>query len=636
MSTERCAGEGQAGDGAAGFDHRRIIEASPDGIWLLGLDGRIDYANSRARAFMPAEGEAGWSELWPPNSRLAADRALRSALAGEARRFRSFLPDSGAGQAHVYLDTEVSPLRDRAGRVTHVLATARDVTHEVEADAFLHNVVQLLPLSLTVKDVRSGRYVLFNRSAEDLYGASADDAIGMTAAEVFAPDMARAIAEADERAVASFEARRSFEMTVPTEGGGTRHIATRRSVTHDDSGPRHVLTLSEDVTDQRAGAEALRAALRSAEQASRAKSAFLANMSHEIRTPLNGIIAAVEMLARDDLADRPRRLVELIGASGEALHRLLSDVLDIARHEAGAIALEPAAFHIGDLVRELSALFGLEAERRGLALSLTVAPEADRGLVGDRFRIGQIVSNLLDNAIKFTERGAVGLALEAAGGGRVRITVTDSGIGFDPGQKALIFDRFQQTDSSATRRFGGSGLGLALCRALGELMGARLDCDSEPGRGSRFWFELDLPAADVPVAETADSEPPDGLSILVAEDHAANRAVLDLMLGSLAELCMVENGALAAQAVRSRRFDLVLMDMQMPEMDGLAATRAIRAYEEAVGQEPTPIIMLTANTGPEHVAASLAAGANLHLAKPVTPSALYGAVDQVLSPAEAE
>jgi len=310
----------------------------------------------------------------------------------------------------------------------------------------------------------------------------------------------------------------------------------------------------------------------------------------------------------------------------------LSDILDIARIEAGAVKLDSAPFQFGDLVRDLAEPFGLEAERKGLTFNVTVAPCADGWLLGDRLRIRQIIANLLANAVKFTEQGSVAVSLDTVGDGRVRLTVVDTGIGFDERHKPRIFDRFHQIDSSHSRRFGGSGLGLAICRDLSELMGAELDCASELGRGSRFWLELNLPAAEVVVPAAApEPKAPNELSILVAEDNAANRKVLELMLGPLADLCMVENGALAVQQIHHRRFDLVLMDMQMPEMDGLVATSAIRAFERSRGRALTPIIMLTANTHPDHVAASLAAGATLHLAKPVTPSVLFGAIESALS-----
>jgi PAS domain S-box-containing protein len=616
---------------ASSFDFRQIIEASADGIWLIGLDGRVADANRCALSFMSSETASGWCGLWPADSQKAAERALKKAMRGDRSRFRSFL--SLPRNAHVYLDTEVAPLHDADGAIIYLLATARNVTEQVEETAFLKRIVELMPLSLTVRDSQSEQYILFNRFSEALYKVSAEEAIGKTPTELFPLGVARAILDADAKAVESAEARKAIETEFPTDAG-PRQFTTRRAITFDDAGPRHLMTLSEDVTEQRAGANALRVALKAAEQASDAKTAFLANMSHEIRTPLNGVIAAVEMLAAQDLTEKQRALSDIIRSSSDTLHRLLSDILDVARIETGAIMLAPAPFHIGDLVRELCDLSRLEAARRGLDFELTIAPEAERTLLGDRLRLRQIMANLLGNAVKFTETGGISVTLEAAGRG-VRFVVADTGVGFDAALKSQIFNRFHQIDSSHTREFGGSGLGLAICQELCALMGAELDCESAPGLGSTFRLDLNLPAAELVEAPFAPGVgAPVGLSILVAEDHPANRAVLELMLESVAQLRMVENGALAVQELSATRFDLILMDMQMPEMDGLDATRAIRAMERSAGRPPTPIIMLTANTLPEHVAASLEAGADLHLAKPVTPSALFGAVDYVLSAAE--
>ncbi|MDR3507804.1 MAG: ATP-binding protein [Caulobacteraceae bacterium] len=619
-----------SGEAAAdNIDYRRLFEANPDAMWLLTLDGHVYYGNRRARAFMVVDDNPEWKSLWPTDSQVGAARALKLAVDGQIGRFHSFLYMDGA--APIYLHTEMMPVLDGGGRPDRVLAIARDVTEQVEATAFLESVFNLLPLSLTVKNARNGRYVLFNRSAEDLMDRTADEVIGKTAEEALPEHVAGMISVSDARALASLAWRQASDDKVETENGA-RYFSTRRALTFDDAGPRHLIAITEDVTEARAGADALRAAVGAAEAASQAKSAFLANMSHELRTPLNGIVAAAEMLSQHELPPRQQAMLNLIRSSGETLNRLLSDVLDVARIEAGAVKLEIAPFHLGELVRELTDMFRLEMEERGLALNLDIAPEADRCFRGDRLRIRQILVNLISNAVKFTEHGAITVSLALAAEDRVRLTVTDTGIGFDPAQKAQIFVRFHQMDTSHTRRYGGAGLGLSICRELCDLMGATLDCDAQPGRGASFWLEASLePAAvEAPQGNVPASQPED-LQILVAEDHPGNRRVLELMLESAAGVRMVENGALALDAFRDCVFGLVLMDMQMPEMDGLAATQAIRAFEKSVGRPPTPIIMLTANTQPEHVAASLAAGADLHLAKPISPHALFGAIEQLLS-----
>ena len=383
-------------------------------------------------------------------------------------------------------------------------------------------------------------------------------------------------------------------------------------------------------------AKDLRVARRRAEEASRAKSEFLANMSHEIRTPLNGVVAMADALTRAPLEPREREMVDVIRSSGVTLERLLSDILDSAKIEAGQIALERSIFDLGDMVRGAAALYRPKAEEKGVALRVQVDPLVEGSVEGDAVRLRQVLSNLISNALKFTEAGSVTVTAVVATDDRVRFTVSDTGCGFDDEQKSRIFNRFQQADGSITRRFGGTGLGLAISRELVELMGGVLDCRGRPGEGADFWFELPLAKALVetssPVVQSEDEAADAGdcvfpARLLLADDHPANRKVIEIMLaGFPTELVVVEDGLQALEAARQGCFDLVLMDMQMPVMDGLTATAAIRALEAENGWKRTPIIMLTANAMPDHVEAGRVAGADGHLSKPIT---LVGLLDGV-------
>ena len=380
----------------------------------------------------------------------------------------------------------------------------------------------------------------------------------------------------------------------------------------------------------------LRLARRAAEEASRSKSDFLANMSHEIRTPLNGVVAMADALARSNLAPREREMVDIVRSSSDTLERLLSDILDTAKIESGQITIQPVPFHLADLVRETAALWRPKAEAKGVALEVEIPAGAERLVHGDVVRIRQILANLVSNALKFTADGSVRLSVEDTSEGRVRLTVVDTGVGFEPEQKDRIFGRFHQADGSITRRFGGTGLGLTISRELAELMGGGLDCDSEPGVGSRFWFDAPLPPADsaataaAPVADVEIEGVP--LRILLADDHPANRKVIEVLLsGTGAELVCVADGREALDAFPGGGFDLVLMDMQMPVMDGLTATAEIRALELQQGWDRTPVLMLTANAMAEHVEAGRKAGADGHLAKPVTLASLFAGISEVLA-----
>ncbi|HEV2363995.1 MAG TPA: ATP-binding protein [Caulobacteraceae bacterium] len=386
---------------------------------------------------------------------------------------------------------------------------------------------------------------------------------------------------------------------------------------------------------QRQVASRLKTARLRAEAANRAKSEFLANMSHEIRTPLNGVVGVADLLADGELRPRDRQMVEIIRESGRSLERLLSDVLDLARVEAGRMVIETAPFHAGDLVRSVAALAKMRADEKGLALKCETAPELEGWFLGDATRVRQILTNLVSNALKFTPAGSVAVTGERAADGRLRFVVADTGVGFDQADKERLFDRFQQADGSITRRFGGSGLGLAISRQLALLMGGDFDCQSAPGVGSRFWFEAPFQACAAPAAATparARSFAQDGgISVLLADDHETNQTVVRMMLDGLgAETTTVADGAAAVEAANAARFDAILMDVQMPIMDGLEATRRIRRREAETGSARTPIIMLTANALPEHREAALAAGADGHLAKPVTVADLAAALEQAL------
>ena len=504
----------------------------------------------------------------------------------------------------------------------------------VARQEFFDAILRILPTILMVKDARDGRYVLVNRAAEEILGFRADEVVGKSVFELFPPEEAEMFAAEDAEVIASREMNVTEDETVTTAQAGRRTFRTKKVATYSADGPRYVVTVGEDVTDQRQTARALEAALASAEEAAQAKTVFLANMSHEIRTPLNGIVAIADILSRAPLDPKSRDLVEIIRSSGETLERLLSDILDQARIESGQITLESAPFHLGDAIRATAALADMRAREKGVALSVDLDPAVDGVVLGDMVRVRQVVANLVSNAVKFTEAGSVRVSGWRTAEGRVRVEVVDTGAGFDEATRERIFGRFQQADSSITRRFGGTGLGLAISRELAELMGGELGCESRPGQGSRFWIEAPLAATEAQVPEQGPAETElasDRLRVLVADDHPTNRRVVQLMLQDAAEVVCVENGQEALDAMSAGDFDLVLMDMQMPVMDGLTAIRHQRAREMG-GARRMPIIMLTANALPEHIAASRDAGADRHLDKPITAASLFAAISETLNP----
>jgi signal transduction histidine kinase/ActR/RegA family two-component response regulator len=402
---------------------------------------------------------------------------------------------------------------------------------------------------------------------------------------------------------------------------------------------------------------AIRQARAAAESASRAKSVFLANMSHEIRTPLNGVIGLAGALGRTELSGEQFEMVSLIRQSGQTLERFLTDILDVSKIEAGKLSLEVDTFDLQEAIEAAVHLMQTAANEKSLNFSLTFGTNA-RGLFkGDAVRIRQIVSNLASNAVKFTKEGGVAVQVELiepdndGDAATLIIKVSDTGIGFDSEARARLFHRFEQADGSITRQFGGTGLGLSICKALTEMMEGTISVMSVPNQGSTFMVKLPLArsisldasdnlsatrSATVTPAATDEIEPSRLLRILLAEDHPTNQRVVAMILQPYGvDLTVVENGVKALEAFEAGNFDVVLMDMQMPEMDGLKATQAIRILELTAQLPRTPIAMLSANAMNEHVVQALDAGCDVHIAKPVTPESLVKGIQAALASAVA-
>jgi signal transduction histidine kinase/ActR/RegA family two-component response regulator len=382
-------------------------------------------------------------------------------------------------------------------------------------------------------------------------------------------------------------------------------------------------------------ARSLREALERAQSAERTKTRFLANMSHELRTPLNGVAGMTEALANSMLNPTQRELVDGIRFSSFTLDHLIGDLITVSRDGVAApMERQALSFRLGAAVQAIALPFGIEARTKGLSFAVEIDPSADVQVTGAASSLGELLACLLSNAIKFTERGAVRIGVRRVGRGRFAVEVSDTGVGFDANLKARMFETFSQQDDSDTRRFGGAGLGLAVARRLAEELGGSLDAHSTPGEGSVFSFELDLTeAGDMAIVEAANPETQAASEprVLIVDDNAMNRKVLELILEQVGVgWVSVENGRQAVEAASAQPFTAVLMDIQMPVMDGLSATREIRRNECESGRPTVPVIIVSASCQPEHLDAGRAAGAQRHLGKPVSAHTLIEALNDVL------
>jgi signal transduction histidine kinase/CheY-like chemotaxis protein len=419
-----------------------------------------------------------------------------------------------------------------------------------------------------------------------------------------------------------------------TTEGERWHSVDARLILDPVTGDSCVLVNAMDITEEVEARAALGEARERAESAMRARQEFLANMSHELRTPLTSVIGFAGLLADTPLTAEQRSRLDRVQDAGAALMSTLNDVLDLSKLEAGGVHLAPRPFDLRAMLSQAAGIVEVQASAKGLDLTLAVDAACPDWVEGDPERLRQVLLNLLGNAVKFTNEGEVALSVtrrESANPAlaRLELAVSDTGVGVPEAMLSKVFDRFAQAGPDVSRRFGGTGLGLTITRQLVEMMGGEIGVDSIAGLGARFWCVIDLPivhAVETPI-DVIELAPVEGLRLLVADDNEANRELIGAIVRAAGhEVEVARNGVEAIEAVLAGDYDLVLMDVQMPVMDGLAAARAIRALDRAASQ--VPIIALTANVLADQVAFYRAQGMDDHVGKPINPRELLTKIAQ--------
>jgi PAS domain S-box-containing protein len=625
-----------------------FMDNSPALAFMKDEQGRYVYINEPFKRFLAAQSGGGYVQTsadWLPPAVARENRAHDELVltSGLAHQFIETVPGPDGDDVHTLVFK--FPFQGTAGQRL-LGGVALDITEQKRAEEALRGTERRYrelvedSLGLICTHTLDGTLLSVNPAAARQLGYEPADMVGRNLADFLAPAAYRVFA--DYLRQVSQEKSAGGLMSIMTKTGETRVWHYRNLLKEEPDSPPYVLGHAVDVTDRTRAEEALARAKGTAEAADRAKSEFLANMSHEIRTPLNGVLGMMQLALTTDLSIEQREYLETAKTSAESLLTIINDILDFSKIEAGKLELDSHEFDPGDLLDFILRSFSYPAQQKGLQLRADVGPEVPSGIRGDPTRLRQVIVNLVGNAIKFTDRGEVSLRVslesQSAEGLVLHFVVHDTGIGIAKDKQRVIFSAFAQADGSTTRRYGGTGLGLTISARLVKIMGGRLWVDSQPGCGSSFHFTARfdpprrnsrLPARCRPSrAVPAGDEPTSAIRwrILVAEDNLVNQRLLQRLLEQWGcEVAVARNGREALGALKRAPFDLVLMDVQMPEMDGIETTAAIRHREERHGGH-LPIIAVTAHAMKGDRERCLSAGMDGYLTKPVDPEELRSLV----------
>jgi PAS domain S-box-containing protein len=553
----------------------------------------------------------------------------------------------------MYVQVIKTPILDKKGNATGVQILFWDVTDRKQAEAELREsemrkraVFEAAMDSIVFTD-QDGRIVEFNRASEAAFGYHRDEVIGKEMSEVFVPAELR---ERHRNNLARYSGAgemgsllgRRLETEMVRKNGKRFLAEMAMQPIPLQRGAAGFAVFVRDITQRKLQERALRQAKEDAEAASRSKGAFLANMSHEIRTPMNAIIGMSEFLLDTELTDEQREYMGMVLQSGNSLLALLNDILDFSKIEAGRLEMEKVDFQLRKWLHDTLKPLSFRSKQKNVAMRWEVDAGTPDSLIGDPYRLRQIVTNLISNAVKFTDEGEISVRIEPRAKSKreavLQFQVSDSGIGLTKEQCKKIFESFEQADKSMTRRFGGTGLGLSITSRLVEMMQGKIWVESQPGQGSTFYFTARLgigeakeAAPETPADETgtaaAKPRSAESVQILLAEDSVVNQKLaIGLLRRKGYQVVVAGDGKEAVELLRSGGIDLILMDVQMPEMDGLEATKVIREMEQ--DDKHVPIIAMTAHAMKGDRERCLAAGMDGYISKPIRAQSLYETIEQ--------
>jgi PAS domain S-box-containing protein len=619
-----------------------LLKALPIAGYVTDIRGFITFYNNAAVELWgrtPETGVGRWCgslRLYSPDGApMPHDESPLAVCLAEARPNcgREVIAERPDGTRVCWVNY-ATPIEDRNGRLIGALNILADISERKRSDieaARLAAIVDGSDDAIVGKNL-DGIVTSWNAAATRIFEFTAEEMVGQSIMRIIPGDL-----QDEEREIMARLARGErldhFDTIRLAKGGRRIDVSLTASPLRDAVGAVvGVSKIARDVTDRKRVEQALLDAIVEAEKANRAKTEFLAVMSHEIRTPLNSIGGFTDLLATTtQLTPQQRRYTDLVKIANAALLTIVNDILDFSKVEAGQLELDRHPFSLSGLIRDTVAIVSPMAAVKNLRVNVTIEPGAPETIVGDHSRLRQILLNLLNNAVKFTAKGSITVDVrkQAAADDRecIRLSVTDTGIGIPAEHQRRLFERFSQADSSISREHGGTGLGLAICKQLVELMGGEIGIVSEEGRGSTIWFYAHLPeiaqlASEPKITPRVEIRAPTKARILVVDDIETNLEIVEAYL--LDREYRVEcagSGIEAIQMLGSQRYDLILMDVQMPVMDGVTATRRIRALHPSI--RDIPIIAMTGNVLPQQVRSFLEAGMNDHIGKPIERVKLY-------------